>query len=168
MTVIFNQRFSLPHVVGDFTVECQGALPAFFATDPGDEFLHVGGDGTVTAVVFIIGGAAALGDEAALDAVLRVAGHISVEAGHADGHCDGAVVAEQVAAALGGWGVTGIDAGDDVAGTVDVVADRPAEALFVKGTFGIETDHVFLGLFAEDLFLVFHLIVLGCVICLQR
>ena len=59
-------------------------------------------------MINIIGGATAVGDESALDAVLHLAGHVEIEAGHADGHRDGTVVAEQVAA-LARQGIVGVD-----------------------------------------------------------
>ena len=145
----------LPHVVGDLAVEAEGALPAFLVADLLDEGKEVGGDGAVTTMTFIIGGATAVGDEATLDAALHLTGHINVETGHTDGHRDGAVVAEEVAG-LTRQGIVGVDAGDNVDGSINVMADRPAEALLAEGTFAIETDQVFLCLLAEELFLVLH------------
>lgn len=102
-------------------------MPAGLLADAADDGEVVGGDGTFAVMIFVVGGAAVVGDEVVFDEALHMVGHVVIETGlHADGHSDGLVVAEQVALVVGSLLVEWADAGGDVSFRVNVLADFPA------------------------------------------
>lgn len=147
----------LPQVVHGLAVETEGTLPAVAATGALDEGEHVGRDGAVAAVVFVVGGAAGLVDQVVLDVAAGLGGHVVVEVEHADGHRHRRVVAEEVAHAVVGSPVAGADTGGDAGFRVYILAHLPAQASCVSGTSVVEAaEIVVVGFLAEQLFFVFH------------
>lgn len=139
-----------PQVIGDFTIELEGLIPTGTTAGITDDGKVVGGDGQLAVVVFVVGAAAVVVDKGIFDGALDAIGHVLIEAGfHADGHCDGLVVAEQGALAVGGVLVNGTDAGGYGLGGSHVAAHLETEALAATRTAGMEAAQISVGLLAE-------------------
>ena len=148
----------LLHVVGDFGVEHQGALPALFATDALDDGEVVGSDGTVATVILVVGGTAGVGYESSLDGFGCVGRHVVIEAcHHADGHGDTLVVAVLVTMAVNSCLVTRTDASSYMEVAIIILPCLPTQAMVVEGTAVVKTTEVALRLLAKQCFFFFHL-----------
>lgn len=139
----------LPPVVNYLVVEVEGFGPSEHPADALDVGQHVGMNGAVASMIFIIGGATAVSDERAFDGPFGVAGHIVIEVLHAYGHRQRLIVAEVFAAAVLRLAVMGRDAGGNVQIRVDILAHFPAQTLRVTWALVAEAAQIGGCLFAK-------------------
>ncbi len=155
----------LPHVVFHFVVEAEGLCPAEALADGLDDLQNVGSDGAMGAVVAVVGISAVVVDEALLDGLLYMSGHVIIEIfAHANRHLDGLVILVISAIALRYMAVSWIHRQDGFLVGIDVLTYFPTQAGSMQRTLIGKTDEVFLGFFSEYGFFMIH----SCTILVQN
>ena len=101
-----------PDVVLGVGVEDGLGFPSVGLDGFADDLLYVGGDGAGAVVVLVVALAGESADEAVLDFFRRMAGHVIIGAGKADGHAAGLVVAVVGTALALHLRIAKVDAGD--------------------------------------------------------
>ena len=147
----------LPHVVFHFVVEAEGLCPAEALADGLDDLQNVGSDGAVCTVVAVVGIPAVVVDEAVLDGLLYMSGHVIIEIfAHANRHLDGLVILVISAIALRYMAVLWVHRQDGFLVGIDVLTYFPTQAGSMQRTLIGKADEVILGFLGKYGFFLIH------------
>lgn len=149
---MLNSGYSLPQVLFHIAVEGGFLLPAEGEEGLADGGFDVGGDGTATAVVFVVAFAREEGDEVVLDVACEAAGDDVVHLAEAEGHTKGFAGAVARAVVSLHPGVPEVDDGHDRVVLRDIVLQDVSKAVFAPGAAWALADATLLHHFAEKFF----------------
>ena len=141
-----------PDVVFGVGVEDGLGFPAVGLDGFADELLYVGGDGPGAVVVLVVALAGEGVDEAVLDVFRRMAGHVVIGAGKADGHAAELVVAVVGTALALHLRIREVHTIDDELALRDIVFQDVAKAMLAEGALLAVANGVATGLLTEKFF----------------
>lgn len=144
-----------PDVVLGVGIEDGLGFPAVGLDGFADDFLYVGGDGAGAVVVLIVALAGEGADEAAFDFFRRMAGHVIIGVGKADGHAAGLVVAVVGTAIALHLRIREVHTVYDEPLLGDIVFQDVAKAVLTEGAPLAVAHDVASGLLTEKLFFGF-------------